>query len=132
MVVHLETTADIEVPPGRVWPLLSDLGTYHLWNPFMPEAHGSLAEGERLDIRLRPPEGSGMRIKPTVLAVGPNRELRWVGRLVLPGLFDGELRFTIERTTEGCRSGRRSGSPGCSCRSSPRGFAPATCPASSA
>jgi hypothetical protein len=36
-----------------------------------------------------------MTIRPTVLAAEPERELRWTGRLVLPGLFDGEHRFRI-------------------------------------
>ena len=31
-----------------------------------------------------------------VLAAEPNRELRWVGRLLVPGLFDGEHLFLIE------------------------------------
>jgi hypothetical protein len=33
---------------------------------------------------------------PTILAVEPRRELRWLGRLGLPGLFDGEHGFRIE------------------------------------
>ena len=37
-----------------------------------------------------------MTFKPTVLAVHPERELRWLGRFILPGLFDGEHSFRIE------------------------------------
>jgi hypothetical protein len=37
-----------------------------------------------------------MRFKPKVLKAEPNRELRWLGHLGLPGLFDGEHIFTIE------------------------------------
>jgi hypothetical protein len=37
-----------------------------------------------------------MTFKPTVLAVEPDRELRWLGRLLVPGIFDGEHIFYIE------------------------------------
>ena len=37
-----------------------------------------------------------MRFKPRVLKAEPNRELRWLGHLGIPGLFDGEHIFTIE------------------------------------
>ena len=31
----------------------------------------------------------------------PGRELRWLGRPLVPGVFDGEHRFLIERLGEG-------------------------------
>lgn len=37
-----------------------------------------------------------MTFKPLVTRVLPPRELRWLGRLLLPGLFDGEHIFEIE------------------------------------
>jgi hypothetical protein len=37
-----------------------------------------------------------MTFRPTVLKAEPNRELRWIGHLLIPGLFDGEHIFTIE------------------------------------
>jgi hypothetical protein len=37
-----------------------------------------------------------MTFKPVVLVAVPGRELRWIGRLLFPGLFDGEHSFIIE------------------------------------
>ena len=37
-----------------------------------------------------------MTFKPTVRSVEANRELRWLGRLLLPGVFDGEHSLRIE------------------------------------
>jgi hypothetical protein len=37
-----------------------------------------------------------MRFSPVVLAAHEERELRWLGRFLLPGVFDGEHRFAIE------------------------------------
>ena len=41
-----------------------------------------------------------MTFKPKVLAAEPNRELRWLGYLLVPGVFDGEHSFTIEPLEE--------------------------------
>jgi hypothetical protein len=47
-------------------------------------------------VRLEPPGGMGITLQPTVLDAEPGRELRWLGRLVVPGVFDGEHRFVLE------------------------------------
>ena len=92
----LHTVIDIDAPPEAVWAVLADLERYPHWNPFIPRIAGRLAPGERLAVRLAPPGGAGMSFRPTVLAVTPGRELRWVGRLLVRGLFDGEHRFAVE------------------------------------
>ena len=93
---EIETTVEIDAPPAAVWRVLTDFPTYGEWNPFIPTIAGNVQVGERLTVRLEPPGGKGMTIKPTVLAAEPDRELRWKGRLVVPGLFDGEHTFRIE------------------------------------
>ncbi len=103
MALHLKTKIDIEAAPEAVWGVLSDLPSYPSWNPFIREASGTLAAGERLDIELQPARGRAMRFRPTVLAAEADRELRWRGRLLVRGLFDGEHRFAIEPTARGSR-----------------------------
>jgi hypothetical protein len=95
-VREIETTVDIDAPPAAVWRVLTDFPAYGEWNPFIRSIAGTAQAGERLTVRLEPPGGRGMTIKPTVLAAQPDRELRWKGRLVVPGLFDGEHTFRIE------------------------------------
>jgi hypothetical protein len=80
MALHLTTKIEIEAAPEAVWAVLSDLPSYPSWSPFIREASGTLAAGERLD-----------------------SELRWLGRLVVRGVFDGEHRFAIEPTAGGSR-----------------------------
>ncbi|MGH3017511.1 MAG: SRPBCC family protein [Gaiellaceae bacterium] len=93
---EIEKTVEIDAPPAAVWRVLTDFPAYGEWNPFIPSIAGNAQEGERLTMRLEPPGGKGMTIRPTVLAAEPDRELRWKGRLVVPGLFDGEHTFRIE------------------------------------
>jgi len=36
-----------------------------------------------------------MTLKPKVLRFDSNKELRWLGHLIIPGLFDGEHMFKL-------------------------------------
>jgi hypothetical protein len=91
----LHTQIEIDAPAERVWDTLTNTADYPTWNLFIPRITGTLASGERLEVRIAPPGGAAMTFRPTVLAVEPGRELRWLGRLLMPGLFDGEHHFEI-------------------------------------
>ena len=97
----LHTAIESVASPEDVWAVLADLDHYPNWNPFIPRIAGTLAEGERLAVRLAPPGGGGMTFRPTVLAATTGRELRWLGRLLVRGLFDGEHRFVQEERFTG-------------------------------
>jgi hypothetical protein len=91
----ISTVAEIAAPPSRVWSVLVDLPAYREWNPFIVEASGRVAEGETLSLRMALPGRDPMTIRPRLLVVEPERELRWKGKLLLPGLFDGEHAFVL-------------------------------------
>src|SRR6266498_5213608 len=101
MTKQLRTQIDIQASPERVWQVLTDFGAYSQWNPFMVQASGRAAQGERITIRMRPEGGRAMTFRPTVREATARRRLSWLGHLVLPGLFDGEHSFTIEPLGEG-------------------------------
>ena len=93
---ELHSEIEIDAPAERVWHLLTDFASYPEWNPFIRSISGQPTPGERLKVRIEPPGGRGMTFKPQVLNAEPNRELRWLGHLLVPGLFDGEHSFTIQ------------------------------------
>jgi hypothetical protein len=99
-VKELQASIEIDAPAERVWGVLSDLGGYEEWNPFMTRAEGQFVEGSRLLITFQPPGGRQARFKPTVLEVEPGRSVRWLGRFILPGLFDGEHTLAVEPVGE--------------------------------
>jgi hypothetical protein len=45
---------------------------------------------------MRLPGRRPMTFRPEVLEAEPARRLRWLGRLLVPGLFDGEHSFTLQ------------------------------------
>ncbi|MFE9689150.1 SRPBCC family protein [Micromonospora sp. NPDC005806] len=97
----ITTEIEIEAAPAAVWEVLIDVAAYPEWNPFLREATGRLAVGERLNFRAYPPGSSPISLKPRVLAKTPPHELRWIGRLLMPGVFDGEHIFTLTATSDG-------------------------------
>jgi len=92
----LQTEIEINATPERVWEILTDFAAFPQWNPFIIEMEGKPVIGTRLKARIKPEGGSAMTFTPTVLAATPNREFRWLGRFLIPGLMDGEHRFAIE------------------------------------
>ncbi|HMQ05408.1 MAG TPA: SRPBCC domain-containing protein [Pyrinomonadaceae bacterium] len=100
MKKQLETEIEINAPAERVWKVLTDFHAHPIWNPFIKELRGKPVEGEKLRVFIQPPGGKGMVFKPTVLKAEENRELRWLGKLFVSGLFDGEHYFLIEPLDE--------------------------------
>lgn len=98
---EIHTHIEISAPPDRVWRILTNFAVYQDWNPFIRRAScAELKVGEQMEIWLLPAGGTGWTFYPTLIEVKPNRELKWRGRFILPGLFDGEHRFTIEPIDE--------------------------------
>jgi hypothetical protein len=98
---ELRTEIEIDGTPAEVWEILADLPAYGGWNPFMTRIAGDLRPGERLDVRLEPVGERGITLHPTVLVAEPGRELRWIGRLGVRGVFDGEHVLEIQEVRPG-------------------------------
>jgi hypothetical protein len=94
-VRSIHTEVGIDQPAAAVWAVLADIEHWPQWNPFA-KASGRLAIGETLEVEIRPPGKSPMTFRPTVVTLDPGVELRWLGHLGVPGLFDGEHGFRIE------------------------------------
>jgi len=91
----ISDSVDIAASPRQVWDVLANLDAYKDWNPFIQSASGELTPGAVLTLRLVPASGRAMTFRPTVLAAQPGVLLRWIGRLVLPGIFDGTHQFEL-------------------------------------
>jgi len=100
-VLELRREIEIDAPPEQVWQVLAGFASYPEWNPFITSIEGEPSEGAKLEVRIAPPGGRPMTFRPTVRAARPSRELRWLGRVLLPGIFDGEHVLAIEPLGEG-------------------------------
>ncbi|HEX8924488.1 MAG TPA: SRPBCC domain-containing protein [Terriglobales bacterium] len=91
----LYTQVEIQAPPEKVWQVLTDFAAYPQWNPYM-RIHGKAEQGSRLFVSAGRNGHRGLMFWPKVTVFKPQQELRWVGHLLIPGLFDGEHSFLIE------------------------------------
>lgn len=91
----LSTEVRIDASVERVWSVLADFASYQSWNPFIVDASGEAAIGNRLHLRMQPPGGRAMSFKPRVTAAEPPRLLEWLGKVGIRGLFDGRHRFVL-------------------------------------
>lgn len=98
---EISSEVTVEATPAEVWAVLTDLPRYGEWNPGFAEITGRIEVGARLDATFAKDGGRGMTLHPTVTAAEPGRGFTWLGRLVLPYVFDGEHRFEIHELAPG-------------------------------
>jgi hypothetical protein len=91
----LQTEIQISAPAQKVWSVLMDFERYPEWNPFI-RIEGRPVVGSQLKNTMTLAARSPQVFKPEVLVVEENKEFRWLGRLFIPGLFDGEHYFRLE------------------------------------
>ena len=92
----IASAVEIAASAERVWEVLERTSEYPAWNPFVRRLEGRLAVGDRIRVTLALEGRRPMTFRPTVLRAEAPRELRWIGRLGIPGLFDGEHVLRIE------------------------------------
>jgi hypothetical protein len=98
----IDTRIEIATSPMHVWGVLTDFARFPEWNPFIVKIEGTPEPGARLRVQIKPPGKSAMTFTPTILVARPGEELRWLGRLLLPGIFDGEHAFELESRGDAC------------------------------
>jgi hypothetical protein len=98
---EITTTIAIEAPPERVWSVLLAFERYPEWNPFVRSIEGQASEGSAINVIVQSHTRKPMAFRPVILRNNANRELRWKGKLVFPGIFDGEHYFFLAPTGVG-------------------------------
>jgi hypothetical protein len=91
----IETSININATPQKVWDILCNTKEYPNWNPFVRSVEGSFARGQTIKVMLRPLGGNSFTFMPEVLNVS-FPEIRWRGKFLLGGLFDGEHYFRVD------------------------------------
>jgi hypothetical protein len=95
-VKQLDTSIEIDAPAERVWSILMDFDAYPAWNPFITSIEGEQRVGGKLTASLTQPNGRTSTFKPTVQAFEEGKELTWLGRILIPGIFDGRHTLRVE------------------------------------
>lgn len=96
---NLQTEIIINAPAEKVWAILTDFEKYGEWNPFVLKIEGQPQLATTLKVLLKNGNGTSV-FKPRVVTVVPNHKFEWLGSLPIPGLFNGQHRFEIEKISE--------------------------------
>ena len=93
---EIQTSITIISDKTTVWKHLTDFEQYPKWNPFIVSIEGTTVFGEKLRVMIHPPNSEPMEFQPKWLVIEEEKELRWLGQVFVPGLFDGEHYFKIQ------------------------------------
>src|SRR5258706_12117876 len=98
---ELRTEVEINAPIAQVYAVLTDLPSYHEWNPFLTAVSGELSVGKKLSLEMSLPEGKTYLLEPRLTQVTENTELRWLGRFWFPGSLEVEHFLLLSERAEG-------------------------------
>ena len=91
------TKIQINASPTIVWNIITDFENYGKWNPFIKKISGVNKEGKTIQVFINPPNSRGMKFKPKILKYDPEKEIKWLGKLWIPKIFDGEHSLIIKK-----------------------------------
>ena len=97
---EIRTEIVIQSNYKRVWETLTNFERQAEWNPFIVSLSGKRSVGAQWDVTVKPPNGSEMSFRPIVSAFDENKELRWKGKFLVKGIFDGEHYFVLSKESE--------------------------------
>ena len=86
----LSTEITINTPVQNVWDIFTDFDSFSNWNPFMKYIKGEMIIGKKIQVMITPPESNPMKFSPKLLKYENQKEIRWIGRVGIPLVFDGE------------------------------------------
>ena len=96
---NLHTEITINAPAEKVWNILTNFEKFGEWNPFILSIEGKQEIGAQLKVVLKNGNGTSV-FKPKVLILEKNKAFEWLGSLPIPGLFNGQHHFKLEKISE--------------------------------
>lgn len=96
----IDAWIDIDAQPEEVWEVLVDFKSWESWNSFIPMVEGNLKVGERMRIKVVPPDMKPMIFEPEVYEVIPYKKILWGGSF-LKIIYRGDHAFLLEHTPDG-------------------------------
>ena len=96
---QIVTSIKISSTANKIWKELTNFDEYKNWNPSIIDISGELGKNKTIKIVVKIDEKT-MIFKPIVLECEENKELRWLGKLLFNGIFDGEHYFLIKENID--------------------------------
>ena len=95
MAVEIKTEILINATPEKVWSILTNFNDYPSWNPFIKAIKGVVEAGNKITVTIQQTEAKETTFKPRVLTFKMNKEISWLGSLLVAGIFDGAHKLEL-------------------------------------
>ena len=99
----VSTEIYIAATPQAVWSVLTDLGSYPSWNPFIRKLEGEVRQGAPWKMVVSTGETSSMKFDITLTSWTPDQQLTWIGGMFTPRLFASTHDFRLSEVAGGTR-----------------------------
>lgn len=83
----------IRATPEKVWSLLVNVGDWPRWNTTVTDVQGTVAEGNKVTVRVKLAPGQAFPVK--VATLDAPRKMVWRGGMPIGALFKGERTYTL-------------------------------------
>src|SRR5690625_4663623 len=93
--MKIKTEILIHSTPDKGWDVFTDFENYPKWNPFIKLVKGEVKLDNKIKIKIRKSHKKKIRFNTKIKILTVNKELRWLGHLWFPGIFDGEHKFEL-------------------------------------
>jgi hypothetical protein len=93
--IRLSTEISISAPCQRVWQVLTDLGGYEAWNPYLVQVEGEARAGSEIIVHSVNRPGMDPVAAPVLVVSAEPYRMRWEGGLPDRSLFKGDHWFEL-------------------------------------
>ncbi|KPL23475.1 MAG: hypothetical protein AMS23_06590 [Bacteroides sp. SM1_62] len=96
---EIRTEIIINTSKEKVWSILTNLGEYPDWNPFIRSLEGQAVKDTRLVATFKLKDSKPMIFKPVVTVSDEKQKFEWLGTTPLK-VFNGRHYFIVEEIGE--------------------------------
>ncbi len=97
---EIKTQIVIKSDIEKIWQKLSQINVYTFWNPFIIYARGTFEKGKKFSFIIKAPSEKPKFFKAFFNAISKPKEISWIKRSLIPGIFNIEHRITLKPISE--------------------------------
>lgn len=101
---EIKTEIHIDASPEKVWSVITDLNSWHEWNPIVKQVKGDAMLGAHLTVTMRGEDGKDANsYAPIITRFDEPSLLCWRGKMLAELLMTNDKIIKLEKTETGTR-----------------------------
>lgn len=101
----IRTEISIAAPPAEVWKILTDIESWHVWNPTVNASSGEASVGADLTMTMMSEQAGvdGPKYSPKIIQLDEPNTFRWRAHMMASFIFSNEKLIELEKTESGTK-----------------------------